>query len=665
MTGGVSYLTEPENGPANQIEIIASTFGFTPRLIANRENKTYHFEDVIKLSSSIQNGTAIEANNIQIEYNYDPNCLEARNLPDHDGGCVTEEPGKIKCSENQLEPWQKNDFELDFLPKQTECTPAKISMTASFGRFTDSGAAKEEVNIKEQIVGTRPILTTNLSDISYHYFCPPNTITPTGCANFWENHVIVNGDYLPNIKAEDYSGVYFFQYANYSKAVGPEHWAEGFMPIREKIVLVDGFDQYEIYALPQSEYIASEGVTRENGNLVAIVKDPSAETVEINNLDFCLADPRQICYFAIFEVRESGETAESAFVRLPEKITKPVTDKQIAGQNAVWGHLISSSEELMIDFSAAENAVSKRQSPQKREWQIFEQEGEYTSLPVKTNADGEIKLGVNANRPIEIAKRRINSFAPQQFLAAIYYSTDTRLSPNDEKDFFISSNRTSADFFNLNLLTARAERVGNKSGLYGVVFDAWTGEILPENLLEISGQKSLTETAEAYRTLQATATDGLFNFNPGRGSYQIDVQKVHNRFDTYVYPSNLLSGEDTFAPFKNLYFNSELTLDQSVKHLDIPVDPAVNGVLTNTEGEIYELLVRRENRRETAGRKYALPVNDNQSRFSFFLPPGRYEIFKAIDQAGKEIALNQKLVIPDSNGDRQPDSSLYLELTLP
>ncbi len=500
---------------------------------------------------------------------------------------------------------------------------------------------------------TSPLLSTDLSAMSFHELRvdEANGYIPSidGEGKTWEEDIVISAQYAPNISADSYSGAYVFSYWNYVRAYNlledfSEYTAFTFFPIKDQTILVDGFDQYEIYAIPESEYISAEGVTRENGALVSVVRDPSLSEVVINFSENNL-DPSQGYYFAIFEVRDN------ATVKLPSFITSEVSTKFVSGLSclgdpedpvscpALIGHVLSTNTEILVNLGSGD--ISSVPSPPKVQKEVFEQSGSYLFDPIVSDRNGELRCGINGYDHCVLPTSRINQFAPQHFLAGTYISDDSSLRSDTDKTFTVQANRSPGIFFDPYIVSEKVATVRKSQSLYGVVFDSWTHEILKNVLVEVQGNEK--STGEERTFSQKTSEDGLFSFNTSDGSYELSVNALQERDDLFLFPSlkYTLSGDTCGSeiPFTDLYCqkNLKVMIENKTIHRDIPLDPTVEGIVSNISDPVRIVLTKN-------GIRVAVATTVPNGRFSFFVPPGTYEVVSIEALDGKVLGEVQKSI---------------------
>lgn len=603
-------------------EVVDPTEGrMTARIFANRPDRIFSFGEIATITARLINKTGEPNNDITLDFSFDTECLELPEKPSLPGvNCGDPLGGEMRCSTDVLDR-ETLSIPLDFLVKDIACekTPISVSMRSpAFSRMTTD----EEITTQERATGIRAILKEgpageDWESVDYWYFDPhfgDTTQTPElsrdPLPDPWEIHMIQPGRFRPNVKNEEYFGSYLFQYANYLECfAGNGGWAYGFMPIKEKFVLVDGFDQYEIYGVPSNEYAVQEGVTRENGELLAVITDPSATEVElpISNADGW--------HFSIFEVRESSN------VRLPRKITDPIIAKEISGFPAVSGHLVSSATEVGIDDSGSTFSIP---SPQKMQWEFFEENGGYSLPVIRADKDGEIRI-------TGIQKDQVNRYSGGHFLSGVYYSSDTRFS-EDSTSSNLSTGRSAARFFSGFFSAKPLSYFFPKENLYGTVFDEWTTQIIPNADVQLFGEKDFVNkgTRSVYSVAKSN-NDGFYSFLFESGTYRLRVRLVGGHTDTFSSPATC----GAVPPYENTFCTSSsdfVILENSETLKNIPLLPNLRGKISNPNGRSFRILLS-----DNSGNFISESLSAPNGKFSFFVPAGNYQISHIFDPFDKKI----------------------------
>ncbi|MBI5414738.1 hypothetical protein HZA38_04455 [Candidatus Peregrinibacteria bacterium] len=525
----------------------------------------------------------------------------------------------------------------------------------------------------DETPGPKPLLTTDLREIEYHklFVDNPDAYKPyidpvpeMPLEKLWEDKIISPGKYFPNITQNSYSSMYVFTYSNYARAKKKfvdttTYFAYAFYPIKDKTVLVDAFDQYELRALEESKYLAQEGVTRENSILLKVIKDPSLEKDEIKYDEYPgKLDPTKGYYFSIFELREGGQ------IKLPKFITNPIDTEAPVSQDhcfvdavtewrgtkpcpSILGHMITATNEVYVppltQDSVSGKAVRQIPSPEKVEWEIYERKGEYTNDPIVSDVNGTLKTGVNGDEIIAIPKMQMNRFAVHHFITGTYPSDDTRQTSNKSSTFFLGSQGVQKTFFNINTLVSSAVSFTQAVDPYGVVFDFHTKQIVPNVHVALNG--NLIRFEEKFSSVQKTSDDGLFSFLVEPGIYFLDVLEVNGRTNNFVYPStsyppisdddiknkkNLNCGTDSI--FSDIYCQKNLPIEvgKEIQHRDIPIEAPLRGNVIGGEKSMKVVLSEGGKEIDSA---WTVP-NGN---FSFYVSPGKYVITKILDQFGKNL----------------------------
>jgi len=603
-------------------EVVDPTEGrMTTRIFSNRSARIFSFGETATITAEFINKTGEPNNNITLDFSFDPKCLDLPAKPSVEGfDCGDPLGGKMRCSTNVLDG-ETTSLPLDFLVKNVACENTPITLSARSPRFSRV-TTDEKITTQEKASGIRAILKESppgedWKNADYWYFDPhfgDTTKTPelslSPLPGAWENHMIQPGSFRPNVKNEGYFGSYLFQYANYLECfAGDGGWAYGFMPIKEKFVLVDGFDQYEIYGVPPEDYAAQEGVTRENGELLAILTDPSATEVEIP-----LSDGNG-WHFAVFEVRESSN------LNLPKKITDPIVAKEVSGFPAVAGHLISSATEVGFDTSGAALSIP---SPQKMQWEFFEENGGY-SLPVlRADKDGEIRIS-------GVQKDRLNRYSGAHLLSGVYYSSDTKFSEGLTTTA-IDTGRSAAGFFPGHFSAKPLSYFFSKENLFGTVFDQWTTQVVPTAEVRLSGErKFVAGGSTSVFSIAESDADGFYSFLFEPGKYKLQVRLVGGRTDTFSLPT---ACSDT-PPYEKAFCEGSLDFvisENSETLQNLPILPNLRGKISNSGGRSFRIFLT-----DTSGNYISDTLSTPEGKFSFFVPAGTYHISHILDVLEKKV----------------------------
>ena len=584
---------------------------------------------------------------------------------------------------------------LNFDPPENEQTLAEVFNSPAFTdpQCDDNGCGGCEyeyhptgwthtggvipVTLPNGTEGPIPLLNEDLSVLDYSFFAVDEVNgfvhSIDGPGNPWETRLILPNIYAPNITLNRYSGAYVFSYHNYVRAYNENvtctsdpddiisYEAHEFHPIRDRLFLFDGFEQYEIYAVAKDEYETQKGVTRENGQLAAVVRDPSVGEIEIEYAASGL-DPSQSYIFTIFEVRDSEQ------VNLPSSLTDTLTaksapcsgdpDDTVTVCNAVQGHLISTRDEIEVDIS--NNAVTPIPSPQKLQWQIFEQEGGYTTDALVSDRNGELKCGVNRDQECLIEKSVMNRFADYHFIFGTYLSDNTILGSDTGTTFSIRSNRAVGSSFSPYNISGKTAAVRPSENLYGVVFNAWTHEVLGNVTLEMNGTSAKRQ--EPVRSVQLLDSDGLFTFPVEPGEYSLSILNIDGVGNTFLFPHPDSTTSCTNGGiFSDLYCDSAevITVGSDISHRDISVLPTVQGEISGTTDPVRIVLKQAGSGAEIAT-TWSLP-NGN---FSFLVAPGNYVISEVVHQNGTVIASPDASISIPSDATGRPISPANISLVL-
>jgi|GEM_PF-4636868 len=500
--------------------------------------------------------------------------------------------------------------------------------------------------LKPMAAEKMPLLRPDGSSIAYETLSvdEANGFIPSLGANApgnpWARDIIVSGTYSPNVTQNSYSGIYVFSYFNFLRAFNPDvngdpanpqpYSAQSFFPLKDMAVLVDDFDQYEIYALEDKDYHVAEGVTRENGTLVKVLRDPSLTKTEINIVSSDL-DPNTSYHFAIFEVRESGG------VKLPKTLTEKIVAKSVnaadceggplspATCTAVVGHLISTNTELKLSAGT----IAPEQAPAKIEWHLAEREGKYSSDPIQSDANGEMRCGVNQDEVCTFPITFLNRLASDHFFAATYGADSTELQTDGNGSFSIRANRIFSDAALTKTLSEKTAHLQNSENLSGTVLNSWTEEIIPGAKIELRGKS--TKTQEDVTILQKTSQDGFFSFTLPSGIYTLAAQSIRDTSDTFIFPTagvspagDVNAGTTTcgaIGVFTDLYCrpNIQIALSEGAKMRNVALTPTVRGELQGTSESVKVVIAKN-------GVQIASTWSLPNGKFSFFLAPGNYTV---------------------------------------
>lgn len=421
-------------------------------------------------------------------------------------------------------------------------------------------------------------------------------------------------------------------------------------PVRDYLILADGFQQYELYALPAAQYAANEGVTRENGTLVSVIKDPAQNTVRVDLAALPAQLANQELYFALFEVREGPSTNRGFQTsRVPRAVTQRYTNQNVNGMNGQLGHLLTTTREVRYD---GRNAATGLDAPAKVEWEIMAEEGNYQELgllPITADQDEHFVVQGTTPEDEQGGKRGIdayvlNRFADSHFILATYRSSDTVFQSDAAGSLLL---RAGPEAFSILTAGQTLGQVGlitaQTFNVYGLVYDLWTKNPLPGVRLKIQ-QADQTRLYEEYHTSNG---EGLFTFLPPAGTYTITPLDF-NAGQVFLYPPTgsqpgCTSGID--SPYRDIYCQQQpFQLKNNTQfHRDIPLQPTVQGLLPNASRDPAHTW--RVSLASTGGILTQQAEVTPEGKFSFFVPTGTYTI-----QQVTEYNAERKLVRTVTSG---------------